>query len=435
MAAGHQCTAACNSASLHEIELLRQQLSLKDALLESKDAVIASRNEVIAELRLNRPLHMDNKKCSDGSSSSSSFADSSVHLQKHARSSLHLAQALEKDEVLDEIFSFVGRKEWLYAGGLCRRWRGRYLSMCYKARASNDEHALQTSHKSSFVTAARFSMALEAGLQMPDEGDAGDFFDDLPQLSQQPIEVLTLARVHGAAWHDHLCRDAAFYGDFELLKWLRASGCPWDAVDVAINAIRSIQGQHQLILPWLLSMVNEWSEEDKDELVFEAGVMQKTKALQLMLDVGAKWPTSFVSEQRVLEETVRASEQLHGHFLKAVVGVSGDVKILHQSCTLSSMITEQMLSVCLSGHIRTAVLAHVRQLQLLSSCCCLSTTVVLLSKLAVAVRNDVLTFAYMHTNEFLTVELSTRVCSAIELLLTLTLLTPHHQAYNLSTSK
>jgi hypothetical protein len=154
---------------------------------------------------------------------------------------------------------------------VCRRWRGRYLSMCYKARASkhkdskrNWKHCCQTSHKSSFVTAARFSLALDNGLEMPDEDKVGKFFNDFPWLSQQPIEVLTLARVHGAAWHEDLCISAAYYGDFKLLKWLYKSGCPWDALLVASNAITGMRGQHELILPWLLSTVQEWSQEDKN---------------------------------------------------------------------------------------------------------------------------------------------------------------------------
>eukprot|EP00953_Heterococcus_sp_UTEX-ZZ885_P005180 3269-Heterococcus_DN1.PRE.5 len=163
--------------------------------------------------------------------------------------------------MLDEIFSFVGRKEWLYVGGVCRRWRGRYLSMCYRARASKAEHAFQTSHRSSFVTAARFSMALDNGLQMPDEDETGEFSDDLPQWSQQLIEVLKLARIHGASWHKALCIDAAYYDEFELLKGLHKSGCPWTALNVATNSLRSRKGQCELILPWLLSLTDEFPQK------------------------------------------------------------------------------------------------------------------------------------------------------------------------------
>jgi hypothetical protein len=256
--------ASSRSDSTREIELLRQQLSLKDALLDSKDALLISKDEQLNELRESRTAEQDiNKeidqvaeialapkldelashthdlfarqaqklaptvvrvqrqeassssgisKSVDGSTTSSSSSSSSsttsssssglgpvLQLQKRACSSMQLVEALDKDEVLDEIFSFVGRKEWLFVGAVCRRWRGRYLSMCYKARSNKAEHAFQTSHSSAFVTAARFSLALKNGLTMPDESAAREFFDDLPKLSQQPIELLTLARVRGAA--------------------------------------------------------------------------------------------------------------------------------------------------------------------------------------------------------------------------------------------
>jgi hypothetical protein len=368
--------AAASSSVERDIELLRQQLSLKDAviaelreskaaaiassttLLEGKDAVIAEIRAVVesrdvliahlqqcthqskpdglatrteaaealvaqhaqqlaaAEVRLQQLETVSNISksgcCANSNSSSSSSSSSSeqpVHQQKRARSQTTSMHALDRDEILDEIFSYVGRKEWLYAGGACRRWRGRYLSMCYKARTDKDEHLYQTGHRSSFVTAARFSMALESGLELPDEDEAGDFFDDLPKLSQQPIEVLTLARVHGAAWHEDMCRDAAYYGNLELLRWLYKSGCPWSALIVATNAVRNKKRRNTHTLPWLFSTVDHWSQADKNELLFEAGVMQDIAALELVLEQGAEWPSSYIGEQDVSEGTVRACWQ------------------------------------------------------------------------------------------------------------------------------
>jgi hypothetical protein len=273
-------------------------------VIESKDALIAECRECkralpdaaaksAAELRITVPRSIN----------SSSFKDNvDEHQQKRARVTLLGSEPLEHDDILDRIFSLVGRKEWLYAGGVCRRWRGRYLSMCYRARASKAEPVYQTSRRSSFVTAARFSMALGHGLIMPDAGEAGKFFDDLPWYSQQPVEVLTLARVRGAGWHKDFCRDAAFYGDFELLKWLHTSGCPLDALAAAGSAIRgkrlgtSGQLQHEHILPWLFNTVDQWSQGGKGKLLLEAGVAHDVGALELLLSKGAEWPSSFFGE-------------------------------------------------------------------------------------------------------------------------------------------
>jgi hypothetical protein len=122
--------------------------------------------------------------------------------------------------------------------------------------------------------------------------------------------VLTLARVCGAAWHEDLCRDAAYHGDFELLKWLHAVGCPWQAFDAAINSIRGKSRhsgrQYERILHWLFSTVEEWSQEDKNELLFEAGILFDAPALKLMVAQGADWPSSFIGKQMVEKEIVRA---------------------------------------------------------------------------------------------------------------------------------
>jgi hypothetical protein len=275
-----------------EVLHMQQQLSLvasKKALIVSRggamvvtDAAIASNDALIAELK--------EVTCK--------------HQQKRA---LHTCgPLLEHDDILDRIFSFVGWKEWLYVGGVCRCWRSRYLSMCSKACAGEKEHAFQTSRRSSFVTAARFSMALANGLAMPDASQMYVFFDDLPVLSQQPIEVLRLARMRGTAWHENLCADAAYFGKFELLKWLHLSGCPWNALNVVANAIRGKRGQYKVILPWMLSKAEELSQQHKNELLVEAGGMYNIAALELLLQQGAEWPSSFLGEHELHEEPVRA---------------------------------------------------------------------------------------------------------------------------------
>jgi hypothetical protein len=314
----------CNRGAEHEIELLKQQLALKDAVLASKDALMCSKDallctkdELLVELRESKAAVIKDRDALIADLQSSKTAviqrgnegsvDTHEPDQKRARVMERFEQPLEKDEVLDEIFSYVGRKEWLYAGGVCRRWRGRYLSMCYKARTSNDEHAFQTSHRSSFVTAARFSMALDNGLKMPRASEAGKFFEDLPLYSQQPIQVLTLARVHGAAWHERLCLDAAYYGNFELLKWLRASGCPWNFVHVAMGVIASGRSDSADMLRWLLQAGVQLNQHDKNKLLFVAGVRGCVNSAEVLLQQGAKWPKSFVGQ---LEECINSPDKL-----------------------------------------------------------------------------------------------------------------------------
>jgi hypothetical protein len=319
-----------NKAALEAVIASKDtSLQSKDTLMEVKDAAIAMKDALITELEETRralpilpksaaaePACRSAEACNGSSWSSSSSSNSSssecsgreAETQQHKRARVHVTEsALDHDDTLDHIFSFVGYKEWLYVGGLCRCWRDSYLrSMCCKDGASEGEHAFQTSHRSSFVTAARFSMALANGLTLPGASKVFAFFDRLPALSQQPIEVLSQARVRGAAWQVGLCEDAAYFGNYELLKWLRLSGCPWDALDVAANAIRGERGELKVILPWVVSNAEALSQEHKNELLREAGGVYNITALELLLQQGAEWPRSFVGEHMVHDKILRA---------------------------------------------------------------------------------------------------------------------------------
>jgi hypothetical protein len=119
----------------------------------------------------------------------------------------------------------------------------------------------------------------------------------MPHLSREPIAVLILARVHGAAWHKDICKVAACCGDLELLQWLHKSGCPWRAMDVAMGAVRCRDKHKGLtLLRWFLQAGVRLSQPDKRKLLFIAGVMGRVDAAELMLHEGAEWPQCFVEQ-------------------------------------------------------------------------------------------------------------------------------------------
>jgi hypothetical protein len=41
------------------------------------------------------------------------------------------------------------------------------------------------------------------------------------------LEVLQWLRANGCPWDEHTCMCAAAYDRLEVLKWARANGCPW----------------------------------------------------------------------------------------------------------------------------------------------------------------------------------------------------------------
>eukprot|EP00953_Heterococcus_sp_UTEX-ZZ885_P018391 10270-Heterococcus_DN1.PRE.1 len=270
-----------SSSTLQQLSLqeqiiaeLRSSKAALESVIESKDAVIEAKDKLLAKQKpLDQQPDASASSSADTAAQRLAAAEPCDRKQKRARQAL---KPLDKDEILGEIFSFVGRKEWLYVGAVCRRWRGRYLSMCYAGCADNEGHAFQTSHRSAFATAARFSIALDNGLKMPDEDEASDFFDDLPKLSQQPIDVLTLARVHGAAWHEDLCRDAALFGDLKLLQWLHKS-----------------EGVHGTSSMWQDTPSGVHSTGLRPYSL-GSGTENNIPAAKLMLQQGAEWPSSFI---------------------------------------------------------------------------------------------------------------------------------------------
>lgn len=76
-------------------------------------------------------------------------------------------------------------------------------------------------------------------------GDIGYAHNDMPNDSgfpEQPLvytsrhfEVLKWARDNGCPWDGHTMFSAAARGDIELMSWLREKGCPWgdDSFDEA----------------------------------------------------------------------------------------------------------------------------------------------------------------------------------------------------------
>ncbi len=56
---------------------------------------------------------------------------------------------------------------------------------------------------------------------------------------------------------EHLCEAAARSGKLEVLKWLRAGGCPWDTY----TCCRAARSGHLEVLQWARENVCPWDEK------------------------------------------------------------------------------------------------------------------------------------------------------------------------------
>jgi hypothetical protein len=88
----------------------------------------------------------------------------SQHTQQRARLCEEQLAPLDKDEILDAIFSYVGFGDYIYTGAVSRRWNGRYTKLCYnKAAEVGQKDKLCTLYNSVIITAARFQLAMDCG--------------------------------------------------------------------------------------------------------------------------------------------------------------------------------------------------------------------------------------------------------------------------------
>eukprot|EP00953_Heterococcus_sp_UTEX-ZZ885_P008676 5175-Heterococcus_DN1.PRE.5 len=162
------------------------------------------------------------------------------HRHQRARFSEDDIPILARNEVIDTVFSFVGIGEYYYVADVCRNWRGRYLTLCHNTlnRWTKKAFPPYTSCSSIVMTAARLQVALDNGLTVAQLQAADHLIlsDAIVNNSLEPMEAITLARLYGLAWNTSLTEYAACFKKYELLKWLRKCGCPWDLEDIITNA-------------------------------------------------------------------------------------------------------------------------------------------------------------------------------------------------------
>ena len=74
------------------------------------------------------------------------------------------------------------------------------------------------------------------------------------------FEVLQWARANGCPWNRYTCMFAAQSGHLELLQWARANGCPWDESTCWGAAYCG----HLEILQWALANGCTWDRFIRD---------------------------------------------------------------------------------------------------------------------------------------------------------------------------
>jgi hypothetical protein len=195
---------------------------------------------------------------------------------------------LDKDELLDTVFSYVGDGDYFFAAGVCRRWRGRYIKLCYyKAIAADHIDKLRTTFSSAFMTAARLQLALKSGLQVEKLHDYEDLANDIAKHSLEPIEALTVAKTYDMRYPGDMANDAAYYGRLQLLQWLHERRNAWSDADVLDWAAR---GGSLDVLIWLQSVTAPWTDAKKVHMMQCAADHGRVDGAKWLREIaGAPW--------------------------------------------------------------------------------------------------------------------------------------------------
>jgi hypothetical protein len=220
---------AVNAALVARVRLLEQQLAEKDAQLDTLDEEVDHQRKRA-------------KQCS-------------CHV---------LTTPLESEEILDKVFSYVGAGDYIFAAGVCRKWRGRYVKLCYNT-AADEPDKLRTTYRSSVATMRRLTLALSCGMTL--SVNAKHLARTVAECPD-PIGVLTALRLQGLQWSTLLCSAAAWCDNLQLLQWLSEHGCPWQLETLLNDAAR--RGSVALV-QWLYQNADEQCSRAPKTMLYCAG--------------------------------------------------------------------------------------------------------------------------------------------------------------------
>jgi hypothetical protein len=269
----------------------KQLLASKDAQLTSNAALLACKDDLLAsraaELqRCNELLQYRVAAPEPFAGAADSCKRQRLHYSSTAES------PLDRDDILDHVFSFVGGGDHLYIGGVSRRWRGRYMRHCVQTSASKFSGKLVTRHRNVLMTESRLQLALSSGLTVADWNlNKQQYALQICQYSLEPEKVITLLREHGVPWSTELCNGAVYFNKLALLQWLHSHSCAWDEGYVLQHAS---MGGSVAMLEWLSAVTSPWTTGTMVRLLHCAGLCTNLPAAQWLRARGAEWPKAFV---------------------------------------------------------------------------------------------------------------------------------------------
>jgi hypothetical protein len=137
----HSRQESCSKETANEeLSRLRAELASSQKLLKGNDALLAAKDSVIAmkdELLASRAAGLQGcGKLMQQRDAEYCSVDTAAGSSKRKCLYENSASPLDRDDVLTDVFSFVGGGDHLYTGGVCRKRRGRYMQCCAQISSS-----------------------------------------------------------------------------------------------------------------------------------------------------------------------------------------------------------------------------------------------------------------------------------------------------------
>jgi hypothetical protein len=199
----------------------------------------------------------------------------------------HQGSPLSSDQILDAVFSYVGIGDYVYAGAVSRRWKGRYIKLCHRSAPKGKKDKLVTTYSSALMTAARLQLAMDSRLEL-----AGLHLNQcrtariIVMTSLEPIALLSLLKLYDFKWGPGLTFFAASRHKLQLLQWLHKYRCPMTVGDAALGAVRN---DNTDMLDWLRSLDSAWTVDTKQRLLWRAGKLGHVTSLKWLREHGIAW--------------------------------------------------------------------------------------------------------------------------------------------------
>jgi hypothetical protein len=212
------------------------------------------------------------------------------------RRTITLGSPLEEDKVLAHVFSFVGRGDHLYTGGVSRKWRGDYMQHCTKTSTSKCDKKLVTRLRNTLVSTKRLWYAKNHGLCVKDLGldlSTSRYARMFETNCSEPCEVITILRLWGVQWGHELCAAAASSAQLSFLQWLHRYDCPWDEEFLLYAASR---GGSVAMLKWLQKVTAPWLANVLLVMLDKAATFGQSGAAEWLRQQDAAWPAAFAYE-------------------------------------------------------------------------------------------------------------------------------------------